>query len=402
MVCPHETFSQPRGEIQSFAQARPPGRINADEYQKSVLDAGHGAAVRSENMKLAHSKTPRAGSSRIARPISLAAALSIALAALSCSSTGQPAAAPPAKATASPSAPPPNAPPPNAPVLSAPTLADTAPRDYPGIHNAVAFHDGYISGGVPEGDAGFASLAAMGIRTIISVDGAVPDIARAKAQGLRYIHLPIGYNGFDEERKLQLVRATRDALAEGPVYIHCHHGKHRSAGAAATVTTSLGWSKPEEGVARMRVSGTAPTYTGLYRCAADATPLDASTIDAVSSDFPSVWKPTSFVQAMVDMDVVMEHLAAIEKAGWKAPADHPDLVPAAEAGRLVDLHRVLLDGAYVKRKPEDFAALMRAGQDRAQALEDALAAGFTDRALLDGHFKALKASCKDCHVSYRD
>ena len=367
-----------------------------DEYQKFRLDAPLCGPVPSEIMVPASASHATGTLPRSTRRLPCATALCFVLGALACTTSDraetQPSTADAATAAV----------PTGKPAVIAPTLTETAPRDYPGIHNAVAFHEGYISGSVPEGDDGFASLAAMGVRTIISVDGAEPDIARAKAHGLRYIHLPIGYNGFDEERKLQLVRASRDALAEGPVYIHCHHGKHRSAGAAATVTTSLGWSNPDEGVARMRVSGTAPTYTGLYRCAAEARPLDAATIDAVPSDFPSVWKPSSFVQAMVDMDVIMEHLTAIEKAGWKAPTDHPDLVPVAEAGRLVDLHRVLLDGAYVKRKPEDFAALMRAGQDRAQALEDALAAGFTDQTLLGGHFKALKASCKDCHVSYRD
>jgi hypothetical protein len=98
-------------------------------------------------------------------------------------------------------------------------------------------------------------------------------VEKAKARGIRYIHLPIGYNGFDEQRKLQLVRATRDAMVQGPVYIHCHHGKHRSAGAAATIAASLGWLSPAESVDRMHVSGTAANYTGLYACASSATIL---------------------------------------------------------------------------------------------------------------------------------
>src|SRR5262249_27875258 len=143
--------------------------------------------------------------------------------------------------------------------------------DYPGIHNAVTYHDGFVSGSVPEGDAGFDTLAAMGVKTIISVDGAEPEVDKARARGIRYIHLPIGYNGFDEQRRLHLSRATRDAMADGPVYIHCHHGKHRSAGAAATIAESLGWLTPQEGVARMKVSGTSPDYKGLYACALSAT-----------------------------------------------------------------------------------------------------------------------------------
>ena len=148
-----------------------------------------------------------------------------------------------------------------APAITLPTMSDQSPRDYPGIHNAVAFHDGFISGSVPEGEAGFETLAAMGVKTIISVDGAVPDVDMARARGLRYIHLPIGYNGFDEQRRLELARATRDAMNDGAVYIHCHHGKHRSAGAAAVVIASLGWATPEKAIERMKVSGAAPAYS---------------------------------------------------------------------------------------------------------------------------------------------
>lgn len=290
----------------------------------------------------------------------------------------------------------------NSPAISLPAMADDKPRDYPGIHNAVAFHENFVSGSVPEGDAGFDTLAAMGVKTIISVDGAEPEVERATARGIRYIHLPIGYNGFDETRKLQLVRATRDAMQAGPVYIHCHHGKHRSAGAAATIAACLGWASPTRGVERMKVSGTSPGYKGLYACAGNAKVLLASDVDRVPSDFPSIWKPTGYVKGMVEVDAVFEHLKTIEKAGWKTPADHPDLVPAAEAGQLADLFRVLVTDDYVARRPEEFAALMHDAHAKAQKLEDLIVANERDRAKLAEQFKLINASCKDCHVKFRD
>lgn len=291
---------------------------------------------------------------------------------------------------------------PPVPAVAMPTTADTKARDYAGLHNVVAFHDGYLSGSVPEGEAGFDTLAAMGVKTIISVDGAEPDVASAKARGIRYIHLPIGYNGFDEQRRLELARASRDALAQGPVYVHCHHGKHRSAGAAATVAASLGWSLPEAAVERMKLAGTAPSYTGLYACAAGAAVLGADALDAVPADFPEVSRPTGLVRGMVEIDHALEHLKAIEKAGWKVPADHPDLVPVAEAGRLADLFRVLAEGDRVKAEPPDFAAGMFESGARAQTLEDMLAAGGADAGRLSAQLKLVAASCKDCHVKHRD
>jgi hypothetical protein len=242
----------------------------------------------------------------------------------------------------------------------------------------------------------------MGVKTIISVDGAEPEVEKAKARGIRYIHLPIGYNGFDEQRKLQLARATRDAVKDGPVYIHCHHGKHRSAGAAATIAASLGWETPEKGVTRMKVSGTATNYRGLYACASGAKPLSAQTVDAVPADFPSVWKPSGYVKGMVEIDEVFEHLKVIEKAGWTTPRDHPDLVPVAEAGRLADLYRVLRESDYVKGKAGELATMMQEANTHSQKLEDLLAANENDAAKLSAQFKLIADSCKECHTKFRD
>lgn len=293
--------------------------------------------------------------------------------------------------------------------LSPPTLADSAPRDYPGVHNVVAFHEGFFSGSVPEGEAGFATLRAWGITTILSVDGAVPDVERARAWGMRYIHLPIGYDGFDDSRALQLARATRDALDTGRVYIHCHHGKHRSAGAAATIVANLGWNSPERMVARMKISGTAPGYTGLYECAANAVALEPEVVDSVTADFPEISRPTDFVQGMVELDEALEHLGEIEAAGWVSPADHPDLVPAAEAGHLVDVLRYLHEEQRAAGEPPGFREGLRANEDLARRLEDLLAFRRTDSrpagaeaAALSIQFSLVRTSCRDCHVRYRD
>ena len=286
--------------------------------------------------------------------------------------------------------------------LEMPSLADPKPRDCPGLHNVVAFYEGFLSGSVPEGAEGFDSLQSMGIKTIISVDGAVPSIDMARSRGIRYIHLPIGYNGFDETRKLQLVRAARDAMRSGPVYIHCHHGKHRSAGAAAAVAASLGWLAPDQAVERMKASGTAPNYTGLYKCATESVILDATVIDAVSPDFPEVSQPATFVKSMIEIDVINDHLREIEKASWSVPKDHPDLVPVAEAGRMADLFRLLLDGEVVRANPPEFADAMRRSADKAQQLEDMLLAGEKSPQRLSEQLNLLQTSCKSCHARYRD
>ena len=285
-----------------------------------------------------------------------------------------------------------------APVIQHPTLSETQPQHLPGLENVVAFHDDFYSGGVPEGPEAFETLQAMGVKTIISVDGAIPDVASAQARGMRYIHLPIGYDGFDKQRSLQLTRATRDAMLAGPVYLHCHHGKHRSAGAAATVAVALGWSTPQAAVQRMKVSGTSPSYKGLYACASNAMVIPSSQIDAVPDDFPAVSIPKGLVKAMVEIDAAYEHLKLIQAAGWKTPADHPDLVPAAEAGRLADLYRLLAERAPAEKELPEFVEAMKYAQMQAELVESRILEGTSP----DEPFRLVAASCKDCHTRFRD
>ena len=279
-----------------------------------------------------------------------------------------------------------------------------SPSDAPGLHNVVAFGPGCWSGSMPEGDAGFASLQSWGVRTVISVDGAVPDVARAARFGLRYVHLPIGYDGFDDARKLELVRAVRDL--PGPIYIHCHHGKHRSAGAAAAVAASLGWMSPQAAIARMKVSGTSESYPGLYRCAATAQVLAAALIDSAPAQWPAVTRPSGMVESMVAIDDAMERIKVVEKAGWKVPASHPDLAPTADAGAIADHLRLLAQDG----RPRDdaaraaFAAILATSLSAAEKLESDLAAeAAVDRpARLSADLQALRATCTACHAAHRD
>ena len=279
-----------------------------------------------------------------------------------------------------------------------PGIGAEKPVDLPGLHNVVAYVDGLYSGSAPEGP-GLETLANMGIRTIVSVDGAQPEAEAAEKLGLRYVHLPIGYDGMSEARKLELARALRDL--PGPMYVHCHHGKHRSAGAAAAMAISLGRLTPEGAALRMKVSGTAPEYKGLWACASDTTVASEAALDGASNAFPTHFKTTGMVQAMVEIDYAIENLKEIEKASWTTPVSHPDLVPAAEVGRISHLLRELESDPETKRESAEFHELLRAGRATADALEQGLLARETPEEL-GKRMKALGQSCKDCHSRYRN
>src|SRR4029453_11584488 len=126
------------------------------------------------------------------------------------------------------------------------------------LPNAYRLADKVISGGQPQGEAGFAELKNLGVRTIISVDGAKPDVELAKKFGLRYVHLPHGYDGVPDERVRELAKAVRDL--PGPIYIHCHHGKHRSPTAATVACVAAGLLRPEAALTVLKTAGTSENY----------------------------------------------------------------------------------------------------------------------------------------------
>lgn len=288
---------------------------------------------------------------------------------------------------------PPNEAPPHAPAAAG------APAEPHPLHNVLSVTDKLTSGGIPEGDAAFDELRALGIRTIISVDGATPDVERARSYGIRYVHIPVGYHGIDKDRQLELARAIE--TADGPIYLHCHHGRHRGPAAAAAAAVVLGAFTPEEGVAFLKKAGTAPTYPGLYACVANATEADPATLNAIPPDFPEIADMPGFVTAMAEVQDRYDHLAEIRDAGWRVPPGHPDLVPLAEAARLENLMRAMIDDPENAKHPPEFAQLMRESARRCQEFEDALAAK-APAADLTARLKAVNDSCKSCHVKHRD
>src|SRR5678815_4385498 len=88
------------------------------------------------------------------------------------------------------------------------------------LENAYRLTDKVLAGAQPEGDKSFAALRDMGVKTIISVDGAKPDVETAHKYGLRYVHLPIGYDDVSPEEGRAIAKAIDEV--EGPVYVHCH------------------------------------------------------------------------------------------------------------------------------------------------------------------------------------
>lgn len=287
---------------------------------------------------------------------------------------------------------------PTAPSLAAPAVDAATPATFAGLHNVVTYAPGLVCGGVPEGEHGLATLAAMGIKTIVSVDGAEPEAETATKLGMRYIHLPIPYSGITAERDRELAQAV--ANAEGPIYVHCHHGKHRSAAALGSALVLCGKLTPEQAMTRMKVSGTGDNYQGLWQAVREAKPLPAAALQADVTKFPAVAKVRGTVATMSEIDAVFDNVTAAQKAGWQVPADHPDLVPGKETKRLASLFSQLHGEAECAGKPAAFHEQLARAIAQSKALDDAVAKA--DAAAATTQHGLLQKGCKECHKAFRD
>ncbi|MBL8755404.1 MAG: cytochrome c [Planctomycetes bacterium] len=282
--------------------------------------------------------------------------------------------------------------------IPAPQVGADKSATLPGLHNVVTYADDIVCGGVPEGEEGLHTLAAMGIKTIVSVDGATPDVAIAEQLGMRYVHLPISYDTVTPERQKQLAQAL--SSCEQPIYMHCHHGKHRSAAALGSAMVMAGKLTPEVAQQRMKVSGTAKEYTGLWQAVAEAKPLPAAELKVDPKSLPSITKVSGMVATMAEIDLVIDLVKQAHKAGWKAPDDHPDLVATKETARLAGLFANLQNDQESKALPGDYQTMLQQAIDGSKALDVAVRNG--DQASAEKQLAALNKGCKECHVKYRD
>jgi len=274
------------------------------------------------------------------------------------------------------------------------------------LPNAFRVHGKVISGGLPEGEEAFAELQALGVKTIISVDGAKPDVETARKFGLRYIHMPHGYDGIPDERALALAKAVRDL--PGPVYIHCHHGKHRSPAAAAVACVGAGMIDNDAALRVLETAGTSPSYRGLYESASSTRWIDKEKLDALQVDYPENAQLPELAEAMVALEHTHDHLKQLAANAWQPIPAQPDLDSAHEALLLREHFTELLRSEETRSQPQYFQDLLSDSEAAAQELEcelDAWSKAGKQQDAPEATRKALQrvtSNCAACHQKFRD
>lgn len=282
-------------------------------------------------------------------------------------------------------------------------LDEVEPRDGHGLHNVYVLSDAVVSGSEPSGEESFRELQSMGIRTILSVDGKVPNQELAERYGMTYVHVPIQYRSITDDELLRIAKTFREK--ETPIYVHCFHGKHRGPAAAEVGRLVIDGISREEALAEMHRGGTSKSYEGLYRVIAEGRIPTADQTESYAWSFPAAHAFEGFRQAMVEVSRIENHLELLSFNAWTPSAEHPDVDAVNEAVRLVSALQRSIEVDQVQERPADFQGWMDDAVNASVELRDALQAwrsGSGTEDAIDDAYEALSTSCTSCHAAYRN
>ena len=282
------------------------------------------------------------------------------------------------------------------------------PIEVDGLLNVVFLGDNIISGDEPDDEHSFARLQSWGVRSILSVDGKVPDEQTAQRFGMRYVHIPIAYKGITETQLVQISKTFREL--EGPFYVHCFHGKHRGPAAAAVGRLVLDGIPREQAIAEMRqYCSTSAKYPGLYSTVATAQLPSAEQSSHSSFAFDAAHRFEGLRASMTRMARLKDRLETALDRDWAPDPAHPDADALQDA---IQLHQHLVGSATfgINGQDDDYDAWMQASTRDAAKLSAALLEGlgsegpppkdWQGRAV--SAFEAMEANCIACHEAHRN
>lgn len=116
-----------------------------------------------------------------------------------------------------------------------------SPSTIAGVDNFAKVTDGVWRGAQPTAE-GFATLKAMGVRTIVNLRALHSDRDLLRGLGLGYAHFPCTAVLPDEEVVLKFLRVATTPACR-PVFVHCEHGADRTGVAIAAYRMAVqGWA----------------------------------------------------------------------------------------------------------------------------------------------------------------
>ena len=275
-------------------------------------------------------------------------------------------------------------------VMLAGTSPPITPEKISGIDRYLQFDDFIFCGAQPKNELALDELKKRGIKTIICVDGTQPQVAAIQEREMNVMHVPLGYGISTSEQRMQLAAALHLAGHESPIYIHCHHGYHRSGAAAAIASIATGRLTHQQALDRMKRSGTSPAYHGLWKSVRDTKRLELHVIEALKPP-PTALPAMGMVASMLKAEELMDQLDPAKPEKWEAQ----------DAAQLADVFRQLRQNAMIESSPASFASQMTHTFELANALETRLASKNKHDDLMAIRNR-LAMSCQACHASHRN
>ena len=182
----------------------------------------------------------------------------------------------------------------------------------------------------------------------------------------------------------------------GPIYFHCHHGKHRAPAAAALACRAGGLMDCKAATTYMHRAGASEDYAGLWR---DVREFTAPVKDTPLTQLVETAEVENLTAAMAEIDRAWDRLILCRDSNWKPPTQHPDITPAQETLLLEEGFREsarhLRSASPVALEEELQTAERIARQLRAALLRH-------DVATAENNFSRLRKSCRSCHTRHRN
>jgi protein tyrosine/serine phosphatase len=130
--------------------------------------------------------------------------------------------------------------------LSAVSFAQSAQPSFPNvkIKNFGQMDERFYRGAQPK-ESDYASLAALGIKTVIDLRDDAKDYEKpaVEALGMRYVNIPMSDKDYPREEQIEAFLKLANDPETGAFYVHCAGGRHRTGVAGAVYRfTKYGWN----------------------------------------------------------------------------------------------------------------------------------------------------------------
>lgn len=272
-------------------------------------------------------------------------------------------------------------------------------RDVGHMHNVHQITPTFFRGSQPVTESDFAELAKLGVKVVVSVDGARPQVEWARKHGMRYVHAPMGYDGLSRAEQVLLYKLF--TTLEGPFYVHCHHGRHRGPVACSVGLMAQGFTV-DQVLADYAHAGVAKKYEGLWAMPLEFAKPTAEELAAAPNEFPEVAPVPDMQGTMVLIDHGWERLGYVREARWQAPPDHPDVSPRHEAVIFAERFRELGRTDAVTKAHADMARWNTQSEEAAWELAKVLEAVPVDALKAEAAYARIEKLCSECHKQFRD